>query len=384
MCLLTLYFLLSMKRTTRRLCTHYRRTDTQALTRYSSAIPDILILYFRAYAFKRLSCGVSAPSHLKIALPARPTLRDNLKFTLVRNSKTNRVAIRVGNMPGSMVISVFDVEHGQCALLWHVQDGRAGRLAMIDSGHAADFRPSQAIAQAGRRELDYLFVTNADQDHLSDLQGLWDEGIYVKTLIRSKGVTPQVLRQIKLEQCGELTNDIERFLSIHESYNSPVTEPFDTCMGGITFTIFWNVYPDFDDTNNLSLVVFFKFGPWKVLFPGDLEEAGWLALLQRESFRSELRGTDILIASHHGRESGQCAEIFNYFKPHAVVFSDKSIQHDTQYTAAWYRQRTTDHGLQVATTGRWRHVLTTRRDGTITFTLNETSPYYQIHTEYAG
>jgi hypothetical protein len=34
------------------------------------------------------------------------------------------------------------------------------------------------------------------------------------------------------------------------------------------------------------MVAFFKYGPFKILFPGDLEEDGWLALLEQPAFRA--------------------------------------------------------------------------------------------------
>ncbi|WP_233518912.1 MBL fold metallo-hydrolase [Paraburkholderia xenovorans] len=83
-----------------------------------------------------------------------------------------------------MRIRIWDVEHGACAMIQHViQTGlgaQGGRLAMIDSGHGTSFRPGEYITRTlGRNRLDYLFITNADEDHMSDLQGLWDAGIFV-------------------------------------------------------------------------------------------------------------------------------------------------------------------------------------------------------------
>ena len=226
-----------------------------------------------------------------------------------------------------MILSICDVEHGACAFITSYQDGIAGRLAMIDSGHnsSTGWRPSRYIRRGlGRTQLDYLIVTNADQDHLSDLTGLWEEGISVDTLIRNRGVSPATLRDIKLEQ-GELTADFERFLEIHSSYTVATSTPFDQFMGGITLSAFGNTYPGFADTNNLSLVVFIKFGVFKILFPGDMEKAGWLNLLKRADFCEELKGTTVLVASHHGRENGYCEEIFKYFTPDAVVISDNEM-----------------------------------------------------------
>lgn len=287
-------------------------------------------------------------------------------------------------MNGQMILRIWDVEHGACATLAHRHATGAGRLAMIDSGHnsSSGWRPSRHIKHdLYRRRLDHLIVTNADQDHLSDLEGLWQEGVEVAVLHRNPQPPAEILRGIK-RQRGELTNDIERFLSIHGSYISPVSEPFDEHMGGITMTSFHNSYPMFSDTNNLSLVVFVKYAGFKVLFPGDMERDGWLSLLQQDAFRAELAGTNILVASHHGRSNGFCAEIFDYFTPDAVVISDKPIAHETQLTAPDYREVVGDSGVAVATTSKRRHVLTTRRDGHITFVVDEQS--YRIETEYMG
>lgn len=285
-------------------------------------------------------------------------------------------------LQGEMILRVWDVEHGACAMVQHVKGQYGGKLAMIDSGSTDDWRPSDYIRHdLGRTKLDYLFITNADQDHMSDLQGLWDAGITVPVMFRNPSYTGEQMRQIK-RQSGPLSADAERYVSACSSFNEPVDEPFDLNMGGITATTFWNPYPTFTDTNNLSLVVFIKYSNFKILFPGDLEKAGWRALLQRPDFCAELRGTDVLVASHHGRESGYCADIFNYFTPSAVVISDKPIAHETQQTVPDYRRIVRSQGVRVSTTMKDRHVLTTRRDGWIQFNVNNDT--YTITTECKG
>ena len=67
-------------------------------------------------------------------------------------------------MPKEMHVCIFDVEHGACAMLATVHNGQIGRLAMVDSGDASDWSPSDHIKnQFGRSVVDYLFITNADQ-----------------------------------------------------------------------------------------------------------------------------------------------------------------------------------------------------------------------------
>ena len=264
-------------------------------------------------------------------------------------------------------IRIFDVEHGACAMVFPP----SGRLAMIDSGgnSTTGWRPSTFIKYGLKRSvLDYLFVTNADQDHISDLEGLWEAGIAVKTLYRNPSPEPSILRRIKEAVCGllGLTKDMKRYLHIHETYNGPVEAPFNTSMDGATCEVFCNTYPRFKDTNNLSLVVFITYSNFTICFPGDLEEEGWKALLENPQFVAALKRTTILVASHHGRASGFCAEIFDHFTPRAVVISDKSIEHQTQIDID-YSLWSDKNGVAVHNEPRRRHVLTTRRDGDITF-----------------
>lgn len=284
-----------------------------------------------------------------------------------------------------MCIRVWDVEHGCCIMLQHIEPNGSGqfvggRLAMIDSGSSFDFQPSTYIKDdLGLDKIDYLFITNADQDHMSDLQGLEDAGIKVGSLFRNRSYTAAQVRNIKLGS-GPLTKDATWYVNACNIFNQPPTRPFNDNMGGIKCRCFWNKYPDFTDTNNLSLAIFIKFGDFKMLFPGDLERRGWLALLEDDEFCAELAETNVLMASHHGRQSGFCEEIFDYFTPDCVVISDKPIVHTTQGMVPDYRNMTRENGVYVSTSGKRRHVLTTRRDGWITFNVDEKG--YVIETEY--
>lgn len=286
-----------------------------------------------------------------------------------------------------MRLRIWDVEHGACAMVQHVTPTLGGdvggRLAMIDSGDTQDWTPADYITRTlGRYQLDYLFITNADQDHMSGLQSLWDAGINVVVMHHNPTFGPQAFEAVK-RQSGPLTRDAQRYLQNLGTFTAPIQNPFNTSMGGITATMFWNSYPHFMDTNNLSLVVFIRYGGVTFLFPGDLERDGWLALLARPDFKALLGGVSVLMASHHGRENGYCEELFNFCRPHAVVISDKPIAHDTQLTVPDYRAVVRDTGVVVRTTGKRRHVLTTRRDGWIQFEVDESGTVF-IDTEYQG
>lgn len=127
---------------------------------------------------------------------------------------------------------------------------------------------------------------------------------------------------------------------------------------------FWNSYPrHFTDENNLSLVTILEWPNLSICFPGDVEKAGWLRLLQDPAFRAAISGVHVFVASHHGRANGCSESLFTAtgLVPQVVIISDSGIQYATQETVAWYRARTSGIWLN----GERRHVLTTRRDGMI-------------------
>lgn len=56
--------------------------------------------------------------------------------------------------------------------------------------------------------------------------------------------------------------------------------------------------------NNHSLVAVVSYAGSKIIIPGDNEAASWNELLEYPAFVQAIRGTDILLAAHHGREAG--------------------------------------------------------------------------------
>ena len=201
-------------------------------------------------------------------------------------------------------------------------------------------------------------------------------GVNINNLISNTQVSPQAMRIIKEVEGNPLTNDAEAYLRMRTGFGQPGTgAPFSQVMGGITLDVFNHPFPTFIDTNNLSCAFFITYGPFKILFPGDLEKEGWREHLKNPAFVQQLRATTVLVASHHGRESGYCEEIFEFCRPSAVVISDKSVVHDTQDTGNRYRDKT---GSGIKTTNNnvdRRFLLTTRSDGDILFRVDAQGNY---------
>jgi len=201
-----------------------------------------------------------------------------------------------------------------------------------------------------------LAVANFDEDHLSDVSQTI-ASVNPRIIYRNPSVPLEHVIAIKRETgAGPAVRACTIALARTYTAPAPVVD-----WGGAALQFYWVNYPWATDTNNLSLVTFLKFGTAGILVPGDLERPGWQRLLLRDDFKEALRGTNVLVASHHGRESGLEQEIFNYCTPEIVIVSDKHVEYETQRT---------DYGRYA--TGVWfsdsrvRKAVSTRNNGDIT------------------
>ncbi len=255
-----------------------------------------------------------------------------------------------------MRFTIHDVGHGFCAHLKHDN----GNVMLWDCGHRTDpeNRPSQFLPQSGVSIVHRMFITNYDEDHISDLPNL-RRAVRIDILHGNPSITPTQLKQLK-EKSGPITDAMSTLLAMHDSDNSDVTNP--PSFPDVTLKNFYCTYPtDFQDTNNLSLVTFLETPMSNFMIPGDIEKPAWQKLLQITDFRDSLSRVTVFIASHHGRASGYCKEIFDYCTPEVVVFSDGTKQFATQEETNTYAA----HALGINLKGHTRRVLTTGRDGTI-------------------
>jgi beta-lactamase superfamily II metal-dependent hydrolase len=265
-----------------------------------------------------------------------------------------------------MNLTIFNVRHGFCAYL--VAD--TNNIMLFDCGQDAEtgFRPSSYLRQNGCTGIEKLVITNFDQDHVSDLPNIL-QYIPVITFVRNRSFTSQQLQNMKLEN-GPITYAMEAAINLHRDYVLPITNPLN--YGSIEYNAFCNSYPEFTDTNNLSLVSFIHYDGMGIIIPGDLEREGWLRLLQNQQFCDNLSRVNIFIASHHGRENGYCEDVFRYCSPDIFLISDKEIIHDTQDNV--YANHAS--GVPFNNNSETRYVLTTRSDGSIRIIKSVGSGYH--------
>lgn len=253
-----------------------------------------------------------------------------------------------------MHVRIFDVEHGGCAAI----ETPNNHLILVDCGHnsSTGWRPSSWI-RSFRQSLSCLYVTNIDEDHVTDLPHIarWCPPARFQTnwLLRGDWIAQ------KKRQTGGIGSGVAEVIRfIDEVY----TVPGGFIDYGVEIRAFCHPPTLFGDFNNLSLVVFLFFGSFGIVFPGDLEADGWQEMLRLPDFRACLQRTTVFVASHHGRQNGYNENIFNYCRPSVIIKSDKAIEHFTQTQGMPYERHVV---AGVSFPDGNRKVLTTRNDGRI-------------------
>ncbi len=242
--------------------------------------------------------------------------------------------------------------------------GSDGGVLLFDCGHGSVNRPSTYLPERGITSIRRFFVTNYDEDHISDLRAV-RRNLHIEVLTRNASMTSGQIRSLKSPPISPAMNEL---LGMIDSFTGGVT-PEQLEPAGLQVSFFCNDYPTFTDTNNLSLLTFLDVGGVSFVLGGDLERAGWLALLQNPHVRGHLKRADVFVASHHGRASGYCREVFDYCKPRLIVMSDGPIQHDTQLMASTYARHALGELFTTPSGQETRKVVTTRKDGNIRWDL---------------
>lgn len=113
---------------------------------------------------------------------------------------------------------------------------------------------------------------------------------------------------------------------------------------------------------------------------GDNEKESFEILMKRTDFKEAVKDAWVLVAPHHGRESGYYEEFVDLVKPDITIISDKSGT-DTSASQK-YTNKSKGYTVNNKLTGEKedRHCLTTRKDGNIEVIFGETDSLGYIGT----
>lgn len=243
-------------------------------------------------------------------------------------------------MSGNMMFTLWDVEHGLAIWIKTPNDHNH----WIDAGHnnATDFSPAQHVSEKYRaKSIDYLIISHPDKDHIEGLPELIKYFGKPRTIHRNKSLPDA-------EKFGEGSLEYQKiFKDLDKTYTHNVDESISPknplYNGGIEVSTFSLTYKEGMSKNNTSVVAFYLYAGWLFVCPGDIEEIGWKDLWAQNQKAMEAMSAKasqiILVAPHHGRESGYYKKIFDDLNPDMVLISDK------------YGKEPTDPRFYTATSG---------------------------------
>jgi beta-lactamase superfamily II metal-dependent hydrolase len=267
---------------------------------------------------------------------------------------------------GELTCVFWDVQHGSAAYI----NTPANEHLVIDLGVGSykeanlQFSPLLHLKRRyGVQRLDGVVITHPHRDHLDDIGNFGE--LSPRVLVRPKHLSEADVLGSNRSQDSPI---IRQYLDISATYDQPVSpgeNPFRPARpGGCMITYFAPSSCPRSNLNNHSIVTVVTHVGCKLLLPGDNEPPSWEELLAKPDFVEAIRGTDILLAPHHGRDSGFCPALFDHISPRLTVISDGRFG-DTSATG---RYAAVTQGWRVNRrdgTSQERKCLTTRRDGVI-------------------
>lgn len=255
--------------------------------------------------------------------------------------------------------------------VWNVGEGNAvairfpnGKLAMIDAHSTCAFNPVRVLKLSGYEKIDWLFITHPHTDHFGALETITTLGMGPTVFVRVTSVPDKLALEQNTDK--EL---VKKYIAMNNAYNGTVLCSQDyrnhENTGGVVIKAFFPDGRDTKELNNYSMVIVVEYAGTKIVCSGDCSPASLRDLLKDKSFALAVENAQVLIAPHHGRESGYCGEFVRKVAPALTVISDGPG--NTEVSSADAYGKASRGAKVVDSAGRVgvRNCLTTRNDGDI-------------------
>jgi len=282
----------------------------------------------------------------------------------------------------SLRILIHNVGHGQSIHAFTP----ANQVIVIDLGCSETFSPLAWLRHKnGTTTIDSLVITHPHGDHIDEILILKKNGIKVRQFWRPNWLTED---EVRAANQAAYQDNVTAYLQMSETFSDPI--PYERLIGnpavtgGVKITRFASKSCGRSNINNHSGVVVFEYAGSKVIIPGDNEPPSWRELLEQSEFVDVTSSPDIFMASHHGRESGYCADLFDekngIGKPKLTVISDGRKQ-DTDATSRYsYHASGWKVHSRAGDPSTERLCVTTRSDGFIDIKIghDENRPFLSV------
>ena len=260
-------------------------------------------------------------------------------------------------MVKTAIMRVWDVELG---LAIHIKTPN-GKNIVIDLGSKQDVSPLKSLSG---QIVDLMVITHPHHDHFSDIRNIKDA--YPKVLWSVQTLTrEELLKGVRDEEKEDFYRYCDFVEGVTANLFSENSSSSEISFDGLTATIYYTGSCAKENINNFSAIVVLRLGKAKVVVCGDNEKESFEQLMKDEEFKDAVKDACVLVAAHHGRDSGYYEEFVSLVKPQITIISDTK-KSATSVTGK-YDEKTRGYIVQKQTTGIYemRSCLTTRQDGNI-------------------
>lgn len=236
----------------------------------------------------------------------------------------------------------------------------------------------------GVERLDYVIISHPHKDHIEDILNfdeLSPKALYRPGHLKKEDVMKGVRDEDK--KIFEKYFDIDQKYSVSVKSSNNPSKPENN--GGVEIENFCSKNCGISNINNHSIVTIITYAESKILLPGDNEKTSWDELLKKQNFKSAIKDVDILLAPHHGRESGYYPDLFKYIKPKLTIVSDgkecdtSAVDRYSNVSTGWIvKHRKKNNETEN------RNCVTTRNDGVISVKFGYNSdkkPFISVHID---
>ncbi len=226
---------------------------------------------------------------------------------------------------GSFQMDMLDVGQGLCLLI------RAdGKTAVYDGGGRD--RSSYVVRYLKNHEideLDYMFVSHYDEDHIAGLVGI------LNTTKVDRVICPDYSTDTKIYQS---------FLRQRKENGAKVTHPSEGDefqLGNAVIEVVGTGTEDEDNDNNNSIAIRISYGDFSAMITGDAEKEEETAIVQSNTDIE----SDLYVVGHHGSSSSTSTAFLRAVAPQYAWISagtDNSYGHPTRTTLKLLKQEDVD------------------------------------------
>lgn len=217
---------------------------------------------------------------------------------------------------GKLSVVMLDVGQGDCLFI-QTPDGKR---MLVDGGSSTQketgrYQIEPFLKYQGAAELDYVFVTHGDTDHISGIRELLERrewGITIRRLVLPPG---QVWEEELEELAGLARKENTRVFVMEQEDRLAFEEVSLTCL-----------WPEAayqgENGNPASLVLSLRYGKFSMLLTGDLEGEGEQKMLEYlEEKEENPAGWTVLKCGHHGSKNATGEAFLQRVRPSLAFLS---------------------------------------------------------------